>query len=381
MRPGIGGDCGTIAALGLGLTLALGGGGAWLATRADSSSYPDHLAPAQDLAAVEFEDAPSFIDLYDPSAPELAVTEASRLPCGAEETMGLVEFIDERGAGGAGGGAVIGLHGVEGADSGAGLVTLDVMILYTPAALDRCGQGAIEESILYGIACANETLRRSQVPVELRLVHHAEAVGHAESGNTGTELSWLMHDPGVDTLRNEYGADLVSLMISRGNYAGIANCGGSDSVFCGNPVVFTHEIGHNFGCNHARLPTGWSRPEMSLRPGEGAVLECNRSMEIVFGGHVRPAFYQPTDLGWSLVSSPVPQAGPIIALMAFPSGYAGQIDRIQKTVECTSSAEGWACCDGRWEPQPEPEVGIGEAFWSYKTLNRDGVRVCGCVEG
>jgi hypothetical protein len=166
--------------------------------------------------------------------------------------MGLVEFIDERGVGGAGGGAVIGLHGVEGADSGAGLVTLDVMILYTPAALDRCGQGAIEESILYGIACANETLRRSQVPVELRLVHHAEAVGHAESGNTGTELSWLMHDPGVDTLRNEYGADLVSLMISRGNYAGIANCGGSDSVFCGNPVVFTHEIGHNFGCNHDR---------------------------------------------------------------------------------------------------------------------------------
>jgi hypothetical protein len=563
-------------------------GGDWTMAGREATGDSAALAAASTVADPAWEGSSDFIELYDPTAPELAI-QALGLPCGVDfEVAGEDPKVESVGGESRAAGA-IGLMGDSSLEQPAGRTTIDVMILYTPEALARSGQPAMEDTIQYAVACANETMRRSRVPVEVRLVHHAEAVGHLESGFMGQELSWLTHDLGVQQLREEYGADLVSLIVARGQYAGLANCGGSHSVYCGNPVVYAHEIGHNFDCSHDRgqdrvcavndysyahtfkvpdcgvtfgtimsyvgsvilnysnpsvpfrgcatglpeghldesgspdsadnartvaaaapeiarrkaarvsslenpgfdetgtrfsfeivvhtlethsveytadfvrwypvadpdissgratvvdpvasvgarfyrahagamspprmigfyrlaigagstlianqldlgdnavgrvlrdlpvgsvlhkwdassqsfvknvkLDSGWSLPEMCLHPGEGAILDCDQALEITFVGQVQPAFYRSTDRGWSLISSPVPQAGPVSSVLGLPVGYGSQLDRVQATPERSFEVGGWTCRNGVWEPESEPEIGIGRAFWLYQSPN------------
>lgn len=552
--------------------------------QAGITQYADPQAEIAGNAAPARAAGAFLIDLYDVAPSDLPMI--GPLQCGVEEvpeangsTIGMDSAIpnSHRPATWLGSGAA------------AGRVRVDVMILYTSEALERIGELAMEQSIQYAIACGNETFRRSEVPVELRLVHHALVEGHKESGQTGSELSWLMHDPAVQRLQSEYGADLVSMIVARGQHAGLANCSGCYSVFCGTPMVFTHEIGHNFGCSHdrsrpavcarnsfsyahtfqlpngsctfgtimsykgspimnfsnprvqfrgcatgvpeghcdesgksdsadnartvtatapeiaqralervsalaaprfdekdatfsfeiishfreshsvqyttdfvtwyslgeynassgrvtvtdsvpsvrarfywadagsrsstrpigfyrvstsggralianqldngenrvdeifgevpvgsmlyrwdatrqrftenRRLETGWTQPDMKLHPGEGAILECDRPVDITFVGLVQTAFYRPTEVGWSLISSPLPQAGLISTVLGFPMFGILNPDRVSKALDIPQASEGWQFADGSWQPETEPEVALGEAFWSYKSPN------------
>lgn len=95
-------------------------------------------------------------------------------------------------------------------------------------------------------------------------------VGYVESGDFGTELSRLRsktdgHMDQVHGLRDQYGADLVALIIDNNQYCGIAylmttlSPGFESNAFSvtwyqcatGN-YSFGHELGHNMGCAHDR---------------------------------------------------------------------------------------------------------------------------------
>jgi len=543
------------------------------------------------LAAPQSRSLAEVMDTYTPSIFDLADGGTLILRCGTEEAMRIAGPVQEPST-------VNGASDVNSvqpeADTGfseAASVTIDVMILYTTEKRLLCGQARLEDIIHLSIACANETFRRSHLRVELRLVYLGEARGYEESGELYPALHWLKTDQTVATLRDKYGADLVSMVVSSGKFAGIANRNGSHSVYRGHPIAFTHEVGHNLGCNHARqdvaysdddafsfahvfippngpahtyctimskdgslilnfsnprvtfrggltglpeghrneegknnsadnartiaetapevaarkpthvasleslrfdhstatfsfdivshqqatysvectedfvswtplgvydtdagrtklsdnvslvrarfyrahsssgvgvtgaigfyhrtVPTGyslitnqlhneenlvetlfaempegtalykwdafreqyeeniqqssgWTRPGMSLHPGEGALLRTDEPLALTFVGKVQPAVYKPVYGELSLVTSPFPQAGPIRSALHFPLGGLGQNTEIFKLTGDPSCYERSTHEGGTWQPESEPYIEIGEAFWSHVSPN------------
>ncbi len=144
------------------------------------------------------------------------------------------------------------------ADTGA---IIDVMIVYSKQTAAAAGT-AIAAQAQQAIDSANTAYANSGITTRLNLVHVA-AMNYDESGDFHTDLNRLTSagDGYMDeahTLRNTYGADLVSLFIENGTYCGLAWIGPSAgygfSVInrgcaSGN-LSFAHELGHNFGALH-----------------------------------------------------------------------------------------------------------------------------------
>ena len=167
-------------------------------------------------------------------------------------------------------------------------VTIDIMIVYTRAAYEDaafyfCG---VDNYIAYLLNQANTTLNRSQVYVTLNLVHSAmvdyvenkiaykydPVLGSITSGSLYAALRHLGEKDSymeeVRDWRDQYGADLVTLLVSRkallnnSSIVGLANqltnpSGNANDAFS---VILTeylnytfiHEIGHNMGCGHSK---------------------------------------------------------------------------------------------------------------------------------
>lgn len=144
----------------------------------------------------------------------------------------------------------------------------DVMVVYTPAARTAAGgTTAMEGLINLAIGETNVAYANSGITPRVRLVHQEE-IAYTESSDIGTDLGRLrdLADGYMDTvhsLRNTYGADLVSLF-NAGTGAGVGYVMTTLSsefesqafsvtrwdVATGN-YTFGHEFGHNMGCKHA----------------------------------------------------------------------------------------------------------------------------------
>jgi hypothetical protein len=164
------------------------------------------------------------------------------------------------------------------AASGDALVTVDLLSVYTPQARTAAGGTAqIETLIQSAVDRANLAFSNSLVNAAFRLVGTAE-VGHSDAGDLGVDLSWVRNDATVAALRNESGADMVSLIVENGaGYCGmgyVMNSVGSGfagsafqvtarSCAVGN-LTFAHEHGHNLGMQHdpanGASPTSASYP-------------------------------------------------------------------------------------------------------------------------
>ena len=139
--------------------------------------------------------------------------------------------------------------------------TIDVMVVYSNQTASAAGS-AIGAQIQQAVDTANQVYANSGIATRLRLVHY-EQVSYNESGDFVTDLNRLTtsgdgYMDNVPTLRNTYGADLVSLFVESSQYCGYAwigpNANYAFSVInrgcaSGN-YSFPHEIGHNFGALH-----------------------------------------------------------------------------------------------------------------------------------
>jgi hypothetical protein len=146
---------------------------------------------------------------------------------------------------------------------------IDVMVLYDANAKLALGvnDAQIQKLIRQSIDSANQVHYNTQDNVVLRLVD-SEQITFSSSGDFQTDLNTLSGLASVATLRNNRGADLVSLVTtpsSPGNVAGLANL---LNVVGGNPnfafsiikynaigpgqFTIAHEMGHNMGAGHER---------------------------------------------------------------------------------------------------------------------------------
>src|SRR5689334_9988830 len=94
------------------------------------------------------------------------------------------------------------------------LTTIDVMVLYSNNALAAFGNdsAAMDKAIRQSIDSANLAHQNTGDNVVLRLVH-TENLNYSSTANQTTQLSALESNPTVTTLRTQYGADLVSMVV------------------------------------------------------------------------------------------------------------------------------------------------------------------------
>lgn len=155
---------------------------------------------------------------------------------------------------------------------------IDVLVVWTPAARNAAGGTAgIESLVLSAVANANLAYTNSQVNAQLRLVHSAEVAFTETPSNMSGDLSALSStsDGKIDTvhtLRQQYGADIVTLI---GNgYASAGYCGVGylmsyastsfansafnivDRTCAAGYLSYAHEVGHNQGLHHDPASAG-----------------------------------------------------------------------------------------------------------------------------
>ena len=158
---------------------------------------------------------------------------------------------------------------------GATDVTVDVAVVYTPAAREGAGgTAAIEAVIDLKTATTNEVYEASGVRHRLVLTAREE-VAYVETGDSSVDIGRLIqpsdsHMDGVFDLRDRVGADLVSLIVddsdaARGQLRGVFSL----VTRHGDGMVFAHELGHNMGLGHDRYTVRHGR--LSPQPNYGYV--------------------------------------------------------------------------------------------------------------
>lgn len=147
---------------------------------------------------------------------------------------------------------------------------IDVMVVYTAAAqLHAGGASAIANLINLSVSETNTSFVNSDITQRIRLAHSAQ-VDYTEVSNFGTNLTNLRTGAGgglagVAALRNQYGADLVAMLI---HPASPSACGVAyvmttvttafepfgysvtDTACLSPNFTFAHELGHNMGAQH-----------------------------------------------------------------------------------------------------------------------------------
>lgn len=149
--------------------------------------------------------------------------------------------------------------------------TVDILVVYTPAvAAANGGAAGVAALSQAAVATANLSYSHSGIGLTLRLVNAAQ-VNYTGAGNLTTDLTRLQSTTDgflteVHTLRDQYKADVVCLLVSNGgSYAGLgylwtpgagagfASYGFSVVVdaYADSNLTLAHEVGHNMGCGHA----------------------------------------------------------------------------------------------------------------------------------
>ncbi len=158
-------------------------------------------------------------------------------------------------------------------------VTIDVAVVYTPAAREEAGGAAAVEAVIdLMIAETNQAFETSAVRARVALVARSE-VQYTEAGDF-RDIDRLA-DPTdgymdeVHAMRDRTGADLVHLVFKWQDhpFGGVARRPGAFGLTCQHcgGGTFAHEVGHNMGLRHDRYKVHHDQEGVSPDPAYGYV--------------------------------------------------------------------------------------------------------------
>lgn len=143
-------------------------------------------------------------------------------------------------------------------------VVADIAMFYAKDTYSsNSGESAVIAKIQNGVELTNQAFDRSLTNIRLNLVL-VKAVNYTSNGDTQNDLNALYKKDGnfdeALTLRNDYGADLMSLVVTsrkdniigRAYYPGNSTTQGTSVInldYVATPM-FSHEVGHNYGLAH-----------------------------------------------------------------------------------------------------------------------------------
>ena len=148
---------------------------------------------------------------------------------------------------------------------GASTARIDILVLYTEATLEAVGgRAAFAATAQSWVDVVNVAFATSEIDARARLVHLAPIPREPAVTDSSIDLlRYLRRDRQVGALRDEHGADYVSLVYERSRGAcGRAfvmeelGPGFADSAVsvvqrgCATPITFVHELGHVLGSHH-----------------------------------------------------------------------------------------------------------------------------------
>ena len=191
----------------------------------------------------------------------------------------------------------------------AGQAVVDFMFVVTTGLANRLG-GNLMTRMNFLVTTANDSYAQSEIAITMRLVY-VTVVDYPDTGDDGLALDAItpvlknsvMGGAGVfssiETLRNTYGADVVSFQRNGSDFGGsgiawVPNPPESNIMYSvitgcvqGCETVFLHEVGHNMGNSHDRATVAWEEggtPTLSSRTPpyafgyyycDSGVLTCN----------------------------------------------------------------------------------------------------------
>lgn len=164
-----------------------------------------------------------------------------------------------------------------GGGSGNETTSIDVMVVYTPAA--QAWSSNINNTIATAMARSNTAATNSNLGIIFHLAYSG-LVNYTESGSS-TDLGRLRNPTDgfmdeVHTLRNTHAADMVAILTFTNDTGGVgyllnSRYGREDLAFSLTRVqqasstdTFVHELGHNMGAMHSKFqnvqagPTNWT---------------------------------------------------------------------------------------------------------------------------
>lgn len=202
---------------------------------------------------------------------------------------------------------------------------IDVLVVYTPEARAAAGGvAAIESTIELGVVETNLAYESSNVGQRIDLVHMYESPDAQlpdnpsdpddsafETNLVGIRLKSDGYLDGVHTLRDEFHADFVHLIITDPAYCGLAYVQSSpadsgfedwafgvtdESCVVGN-YSFTHELGHNMGLHHdwyvnqSLSPRTWAHGFTNPPDGWRTVMAYNTHCDVLGGYCTRLGYF------------------------------------------------------------------------------------------
>lgn len=126
-----------------------------------------------------------------------------------------------------------------------------------------------------------------------------------------------------------------------------------------------------FGTAYYTPSIGWTETDMSLLPGEGAVLwnSGGAFTNITVGGVLEGTLTNVLAAGLTLCSSIVPQEGLLTSELEFPASPGDAVFRLNSD----GSYRRYDYWVTGWHPE-EPVLRVAEAFWAYKLAATNWVR-------
>lgn len=248
-------------------------------------------------------------------------------------------------------------------------VTIDVLIVYTTGMVSRHGNAAgVQARLNTIVATMNDALAQSQVNLTIRLVN-ATQINYSDTTSVTQALTDITRGsinvlkPTIDALRDQYSADLVTLVrpYSRATHQGCGyaeilglNSAAFDStrafsvVSDGNDVAgtvngltyfcpettFSHEIGHNLGLEHDRINTSsngattFGRGYINTAAGFGTIMAVYNTRVARFSNPAINCNGAPCGISRTDTANSADSAGAILTTMDAIAGYrtAVQVD-------------------------------------------------------